>query len=57
MGGLERSKVRLGGVFFNKSKKISFAIFWHYVWRHLTINNCDKTFLLKHDKILKGLKH
>ena len=32
MGGLERSKVRLGGAFFNKSKKLSFAIFWHYVW-------------------------
>ena len=47
-------KSKVGGVVFSKSKKLSFAIFWHYVWRHLTINNCDKTFLLKHDKILKG---
>ena len=27
MGGLERSKIRLGGVFFNKSKKLSFGTF------------------------------
>ena len=31
MGGLEKSKGGLGGSFFNKSKKLSFTMFWYYV--------------------------
>lgn len=31
MGGLERSKAGLVGVFYNNSKKLSCVIFWYYV--------------------------
>lgn len=33
IGGLERSKAGLVGVFYIKSKKLSCVIFWYYVWR------------------------